>query len=172
MSQDTLLKQYVEQHSNAAFEALVSQYTDLVYSMARRRVGDVELARDVTQAVFIILARKAGTIRHGRALSSWLYRTTRFASIDASSWNALLMKTRKDSGRTEAGSAVWKTLNGETDHLIVSQDQQAHFTTLRLRGRRSAISRQTVKAPRRDADGDQRSVRYGPAGRMVWRIWF
>lgn len=75
-----LLRQYAENHSDAAFTALVERHLNLVYSVALRQTGDPHDAREIAQAVFIILARKAGSLRHDKALSSWLFQTTRLAA--------------------------------------------------------------------------------------------
>jgi uncharacterized protein (TIGR03435 family) len=75
-----LLRQYAENHSDAAFTALVERHLNLVYSVALRQTGDPHDAQEIAQAVFIILARKAGSLRHDKALSSWLFQTTRLAA--------------------------------------------------------------------------------------------
>jgi RNA polymerase sigma factor (sigma-70 family) len=55
----------------------------LVYSVAVRRVGDRHLAEDVAQAVFLVLAKKAGRFNERTILSNWLFCTTRYAAANA-----------------------------------------------------------------------------------------
>lgn len=71
-----LIKAYREDGSEPAFTEIVRRYANLVYASARRQTEDPELAKDITQSVFIVLARKARTLRVTGTLSGWLFRTT------------------------------------------------------------------------------------------------
>ena len=77
-----LLRQYAERNAESAFATLVEKYVNLVYSTALRSVGNSHAAEEITQAVFIILARKARSLSQGTILSGWLYQTARLTAAN------------------------------------------------------------------------------------------
>ena len=81
MDDMALLREYASRRSDDAFAELVSRRVNFVHSAALRQVGNPQLAEEVTQAVFIILAQKAGKISDKTILTGWLFRTTRFAAL-------------------------------------------------------------------------------------------
>ncbi len=84
MNDFELLRSYAENRSEGAFAELVKRHIDFVYSAAFRQVGgDGHLAEDVTQSVFVDLARKAGSLKERTVLSGWLYTSTRYAAAKA-----------------------------------------------------------------------------------------
>ncbi len=68
-----LLERFTSQGEEAAFAALVRRYGPLVLGVCRRILQHEQDAEDVFQAVFCVLARKAGTIRNRGAVGAWLH---------------------------------------------------------------------------------------------------
>jgi len=115
-----LLAGFVLNHSEAAFDALVERYIALVHSVALRHTASPQHAEDITQAVFIILARKAGSLGRKVVLSGWLYHTARLAAA-----NYLRTETRRIRREQEAfmqstieessPDTVWRELSPQLD---------------------------------------------------------
>jgi len=72
ISDQELVSQYARTRSDAAFRPLVIRYAPLVYRACLGRLGRHDLAEDATQAVFILLAEKAGRLRGVVTLAPWL----------------------------------------------------------------------------------------------------
>src|SRR5882762_9388772 len=73
-----LIQNYCRNGSESAFGTLVKRHVEFVYCAALRQVRDPSLAEEVSQAVFLLLARKARHFRASVVLVSWLFRTTHY----------------------------------------------------------------------------------------------
>ncbi len=76
-----LLREYVARGSNEAFATLVTRHVNKVYSVALRHTGNQAQAEEITQAVFVILARKSSRLGRRVILSGWLYQTARLTAM-------------------------------------------------------------------------------------------
>jgi len=76
-----LLREYAANGSEEAFRELVNLHSGMVHGVARRIAGD-DFAEEVTQGAFLLLARKAGSIKTGVVLAGWLHRATRFVALE------------------------------------------------------------------------------------------
>src|SRR2546430_11068702 len=72
-SDGELLARFVAARDEEAFAALVRRHGPLVLAVCRRVTADAEVADDAFQAVFLVLARKAATVRPREAVRGWLY---------------------------------------------------------------------------------------------------
>lgn len=71
-----VLERFLERRDEGAFAELVHRYGPVVRAVCRRALGDSPDADDVFQTVFLILARKAGTLRNAALLAPWLHTVT------------------------------------------------------------------------------------------------
>jgi len=76
-----LLRQYTDQNSEEAFAALVTRHVNKVYSVALRHTRNPHSAEEITQAVFVILAKKSPQLCRKAFLSGWLYETARLTAV-------------------------------------------------------------------------------------------
>src|ERR1039458_5809951 len=76
-----LLREYVERDSEEALAALVTRHVNKVYSVALRLTGNPHSAEEITQAVFVILAKKSRHLGKRVILSGWLYQTARLTAV-------------------------------------------------------------------------------------------
>src|SRR5215472_16822890 len=72
-----LLERFLAAGEEPAFAALVRRHGPMVLGVCRRVLRDRHEAEDAFQATFLMLARKAGSIRRPEALSAWLHGTAR-----------------------------------------------------------------------------------------------
>ncbi|HEY2909788.1 MAG TPA: sigma-70 family RNA polymerase sigma factor [Gemmataceae bacterium] len=68
-----LLTAFIRDRDGDAFAALVHRHGPMVLGVARRVIGDSHLADDAFQAVFLVLARRAGAVRPREQVGNWLY---------------------------------------------------------------------------------------------------
>jgi RNA polymerase sigma factor (sigma-70 family) len=80
-----LLHEYVEDGIEPAFTEIVTRYTNLVYSAAARQTDSPDIAAEITQSVFVTLARGAGALSarlaEDASLAGWLCRSARNISL-------------------------------------------------------------------------------------------
>jgi RNA polymerase sigma factor (sigma-70 family) len=73
LDEPTLLERFVTRRDEVAFEALVARHGPMVLSVCRRFLPDPHDAEDAFQATFLVLVRRAGSIRDPGRLGPWLY---------------------------------------------------------------------------------------------------
>ncbi|MBI3418479.1 MAG: sigma-70 family RNA polymerase sigma factor [Verrucomicrobia bacterium] len=104
-----LLRAYAEHRSELAFAELVRRHVDFVYSAARRMICDPHLAEDVTQGVFVALAKSARQLTDRSVLSSWLHRTAQNIAAQT------VRTTERRRAREQEAAAMNELLSAESD---------------------------------------------------------
>ncbi len=87
LSDGELLERFVARRDEPAFEAIVRRHGPMVLGVCRRVLGDHHDAEDAFQAVFLVLARKAGSVRPGEMLPNWLHGVAHHVAIKAHAVN-------------------------------------------------------------------------------------
>ena len=88
MSDGQLLGWFVERRDETAFAALVRRHGPMVWAVCRRVLDRHQDAEDAFQATFLVLVRKAASIRPREMLANWLYGVARQTSLKARAMTA------------------------------------------------------------------------------------
>jgi RNA polymerase sigma factor (sigma-70 family) len=115
-----LLRRFATQQDQAAFAFLVRRHGPLVLGVCRRVLGHPQDAEDAFQATFLILARKAGTIRQRQSLASWLYKVAYRTALRARAGRA----QRKAREHLAGEPAVIYTAQSPADDLKALLDEE------------------------------------------------
>jgi RNA polymerase sigma factor (sigma-70 family) len=83
VSDAELLERFVTRRDEAAFELMVWRHGAMVLGTCRRILRHHHDAEDAFQATFLLLARKARSVRRGAALAGWLHRVARRVALRA-----------------------------------------------------------------------------------------
>ncbi len=81
LSDSQLLEGFAVHRDEDTFAALVDRHGPMVLRLCRQVLGDEHEAQDAAQAVFLVLARRAGSIRRQDSVAGWLYRVARRIAI-------------------------------------------------------------------------------------------
>src|SRR5215471_12723481 len=132
-----LLREYASRNSEEAFATLVSRHIDLVYSAALRHVGNHHQAQEISQAVFVILARKARSLSPKTVLAGWLFQTARLTA--ANYMRAEIRRARREqeaymqSNPSEDSSEGWRQIIPLLNELVGSlREKERNAIVLRF----------------------------------------
>jgi RNA polymerase sigma factor (sigma-70 family) len=137
LDDSVLLREYVERDSGPAFATLVTRHVNKVYSVALRHTRNPHSAEEITQAVFIILAKKSrGLLKH-KFFSGWLYETARLTAMThirgeirrARREQEAYMQTSSDENQPDVWPQIAPLLDAGMAHL---NEADRHAVVLRF----------------------------------------
>jgi RNA polymerase sigma factor (sigma-70 family) len=123
-----LLERFLARREEAAFAILVERHGPMVLSVCRRILGDEHSAEDALQATFLVLVRRARSIRKKESLASWLHGVARRIAAKVRTQTAARRDRERQSTnmpRVEAlDELTWQELRGVLDEEIGRLPQQ------------------------------------------------
>src|SRR5579871_4001959 len=119
-----LLTRFIESRDESAFAVLLERHGPTLLNLCRRWVGDAHLADDVVQATFVVLVRRAKSIRRRDSIGSWLYgvarriaRQARLAESARSRREKRVVARKEGDGRNDAWGDLLDLLDDELQRL-------------------------------------------------------
>ena len=134
MDEAQWIAEFRENRSEDAFASLVRRHVDFVYATALRQVGDSGLAEEITQDVFVVLARKAPSLGRCQTIAGWLYQTT--LNRVRQRLRSELRRQRREGIAAElhanagAGQSIWEPLVPLLDEGLGAMDERDRLALL------------------------------------------
>lgn len=119
-----LLERFGRRGDEAAFAALVARHGPMVLGVCRRVLRDAHDAEDAFQATFLLLVRKAGSLRQPDQLSPWLYGVAYRTAIKARACAARRRECERPvavepvAAAPAAGDMIWRELRPVLDEAV------------------------------------------------------
>ncbi len=136
MTDAQLLDAFVASGSQAAFGELVARHIHWIEASARRRLRDPGLADDAAQAVFILLAQKAPSLRRETVLSVWLFSALRYSCMAITRSERRRKRREEQAAAMRAAESTTEAIENElTDKLdeMVTRLSKTHRQVVLLR---------------------------------------
>src|SRR6266545_4748546 len=123
VTDQNLIRAYVRGRCEQSFGELVHRHVDLVHSTALRVVRDASLAEDVTQRVFLTLARHSVNLQERFSLTGWLHETARNLAINTVRGEERRRRREQEAAamsnlESNESDAVWKQIAPHLDEAI------------------------------------------------------
>jgi RNA polymerase sigma factor (sigma-70 family) len=114
-----LVESFLVRRDEVAFEALLRRHGPMVLGVCQRVLRNVHDAEDALQATFLVLARKAGSIRSRQVVASWLYGVAYRTAMKARVMNAKRQTKEREAGKmTRSQSSSDEELLEHLDHEL------------------------------------------------------
>ncbi len=118
-----LLERFVRRRDEAAFEALVHRHGPMVFGACRRLLQNDSDAEDAFQATFLVLVRKANSVRPREMVGNWLYGVAHSTALKARAMRSKRSARERDAAAQAQSSvpeADWEDLEGLLDQELKS----------------------------------------------------
>ena len=157
-----LLDSFVATGDGSAFAELVARYSPMVYRACRRLLSNDHDAEDATQAAFVVLARKAGSLRQEGRLNGWLHRVARLVALEA-------LRKRMKHERNQMESALWQE-SLASDASVADRETVLRQVDTALDGLSTVLREAVVLRYLRGLSEKEAAVQAGcPVSAMKWR---
>jgi RNA polymerase sigma factor (sigma-70 family) len=152
-----LLERFLTDKDETAFTALVRRHGSLVLGVCRRVLNNEHDAEDAFQATFLVLARRAGSIRKQGSVASWLHGVARRVARKAQSRQAAYRRLEQETARRAAQASAsldemtWRELRVVLDEELgrLPEKLRAPLVLCYLEGKtRDEAARQLRLTPR------------------------